>query len=755
MTRPVSVDMAAETMKTSFYLVPAAGILAAAVTFHTQYSGRSGARELPPVPVATVPLTAEPPPLGGAGLTLPPIVTAPSVNVIPVSAPLLAIPSAPSTPVVANSLPAIPANPTTPTAAPSTPLPATALPAIPAAPAILPMMPPVTPVMPPTATQGGLNPLPSSPPVKVNPPALPVVPVVAAPAIPAAPATPVVPPAPTVAPAIPVVSPNTPVIPATPMVPVLLDPDGMPVPTTQPTPPIQVQPMPVQPQVVQPQPTPVPAAPQVLPAPTPLATETPAVPTPEKFILLKGNKLTEGNVTVAGEKAVVRQGSLERTLPRADVLFVAETKDDVYRFMLAQVPPTDVAARLGVARWCMFAGLREQALNEAKEVLKLQPTNTAAASMARSLEESLKQFPTAGSVSVVAAKPAGGVLVAVEREADVTPEGATTFSARAQPVLANQCMDCHARADYAGAFKLIRITGFEVGPQSTKSNLSATAAQLKKEDPLNSPLLTKALATHGGMKQPAFVSRQAAGFRMLEAWVALAVLPPTPPMTAPVQPVLPTPNVASVPPMTPPALPAATNPVLPAAEPVPAIPPATETFPPAPVVPPGAAIPSSAPPSEPIPTAPASEVESTWPTPVPAESAPETPLPTAPVPSVPTIPVPAIPVPSAPTSLPALPVPSAPASLPAPPVAPTVLPTPPEMVPAVPVVLPTPSSIPQVGPQPKPPASPMSPLPPMPPGVSVPKLPTPSQFGTATPPKPAKTGPAGGDEFDPANFNKQ
>jgi len=524
--------------------------------------------------------------------------------------------------------------------------------------------------------------------------------------------------------------------------------------------------------------------------------------------VLKGNKLTEGNVIVAGEKAVIRQRSFERSVPKTDVLFVADTKDDVYRFVLAQVSPTDVVGRLGVARWCMFSGLREQALTEAKEVLKLQPTNTAAAAMVRSLEASLKQFPTSGITQVVAAKPAAGTgaLVAVEPEPDVTAEGATTFSARAQPVLANQCMECHARADYPGAFKLIRITGFEVGPQSTKSNLRATAAQLKKEDPLNSPLLTKALATHGGMKQPAFVSRQAAGYRLLEAWVALATPPaalPVPPMATPVQPVLPPAAVEAVaqppvPPMSVPVPPAALKPVLPAADPAPVIPPA-ETFPPVPVLPPGAVVPPTAPPArgeptiplippattpalppvDPLPAiepAPAVPAVPPWETePAPSEAAPAVPVPAVPVPVIPTptipvpapaVPVPAIPVPEAPlpseVGTPALPPEMTPA-------VPPTLPAPPVMVPAapaVPLVLPTPASIPVIEPNPKSPVLPMSPMLPLPPGqpdVSLPKPPAgakpvpvpvgPSQFGTATPPKPAKTGPAGGDEFDPANFN--
>ena len=95
-----------------------------------------------------------------------------------------------------------------------------------------------------------------------------------------------------------------------------------------------------------------------------------------------------------------------------------------------------------------------------------------------------------------------------EPTADVTAEAATTFVSRAQPVLANQCMECHAREDHASAFKLKRVTGFEVGPHSTHANLRSVAAQLKKDDPANSPLSRQ--GTHRARRDEA-AARSSAG----------------------------------------------------------------------------------------------------------------------------------------------------------------------------------------------------------------------------------------------------
>jgi hypothetical protein len=211
-----------------------------------------------------------------------------------------------------------------------------------------------------------------------------------------------------------------------------------------------VLPVAPKPPAEEPKPFPLPAPTPVTPGleslkPQPAANLAPS----GKFVVLRGNKLVEGEVTVTGDKVVVRQGALDRPFPKADVFYVAASKDEVYRFMLATASATDPAARLAVARWCMFNGLREQALAESREILKLQPQYKAAADLARSLEQSLREFPPGGPAVV---KPHGTLVTVTEPEPDVTAEGATTFATRAQPILANQCMECHSRADHASAF---------------------------------------------------------------------------------------------------------------------------------------------------------------------------------------------------------------------------------------------------------------------------------------------------------------
>jgi hypothetical protein len=632
-------------MKTTYWLVTAAAVAAFVLVVYAQLPSRT-----PPLP--DVPVVASAPP-EAPRLELPPVVLPPD------EPPAMPVPDAAAVP------PALPAIKTDPSVVPVS--------ARERVESLEPLDPPVSPTLPvplkvpapavPAAPAPAESVLPEPPPVV--PPAAPEVPPAAVPApeVPpaAVPAPPVVPPAPVPVP--PVAPPGEqadPVLPAPPA----------------PTPAV-APPVPLPPPAVPPPPTP-PPVPLPPPAPAPAKSNPVAaggLAPSGRYAVMKNNKLLEGEVSVRGDTVNVHQGAVDTLFKKDAVQFVGSTRDEVYRFVLATVSAADAPLRLHVARWCMFNGMREQALTEAREVHKLarqqltdatpgrkpddvqqlQATARAAADMVRSLELSLQQFPPdGGAPKAAAAEPARPadlragpaaatpeplaplappIPPAAEPDPEVTPEAALVFGSRVQPFLENQCAGCHGSAERAGKFKLVRVNPAEAGPQSTRTNLRAVAGQLKCDDAAASPLLVKALVAHGGMKRPAVESRRTAAYLALEEWVVAAVVPPAP--IPPVSPVVPRPEV--LPP--------------PAADPIGRHAPAVPSADPLP------------PPVEVLPAAPA--------------------LPAAP------------------------PVP--------------VMPTPPA------TAAPKPSRVVPVG----------------------------GPFGTAVPPKPPATGPAGGDEFDPAGFNRQ
>jgi hypothetical protein len=347
--------------------------------------------------------------------------------------------------------------------------------------------------------------------------------------------------------------------------------------------------------------TPLPAAPVVppspiptVPPPTPLSPPTPLVaptaPSIGSVVLLDDGKMVEGHVSEAAGKVVVRRGSIDQPFAKDHVQYIGKTKVDCYKFLLGKLKPDDAPGRFKLARWCMYNGLREQALDEAKAVVKLQPDHRLAADMARTMEESIRLFNADGTSK---AEPAGlprpdgpKSSKVVESEPEIGGEAAASFPRHVQPVLVNLCADCHAKPGYTGAFKMACGTLQDSDPAIARHNLKAAVAQVKKGDPGASPLLVKALTAHGGMKEPVFAGRGTPAYRTLEAWVYLAADSKTSP-----------PAVPPVPPAAPPVPPPATKPALPpvpppdAKKPVAPPVPATEAKPVLPPVPP----PSSAP----------------------------------------------------------------------------------------------------------------------------------------------------------------
>jgi hypothetical protein len=294
--------------------------------------------------------------------------------------------------------------------------------------------------------------------------------------------------------------------------------------------------------------------PAVLPAPTPLV--PPAAPGIGSVVLLQDNKLVEGTVTQNGEKILVRRGSIEVPYPKDRVQFIGKSKGECYSHLAGKVKPDDAPGRFKLARWCMYNGLREQALAEAQAVVKLQPNHAMAAELARTMEESIRLFNGDGTSKLPppdAPKPA--TPKAGEAELEVNAEAAAAFTPRVQPVLVNLCADCHAKPSYSGSFKLACGTGPDHDAAIAKQNLRIVLGQIKKNDPASSPLLEKALAAHGGMKQAAFANRMAPAFRVLEAWVVLAAsspavpaLPAVPPPVAEPKPEAPKSVLLPVPP---------------------------------------------------------------------------------------------------------------------------------------------------------------------------------------------------------------
>lgn len=302
-------------------------------------------------------------------------------------------------------------------------------------------------------------------------------------------------------------------------------------------------------------------APQALPTPSPL----PRPATSGRVVLLKDDRLLEGEVHEEGDKVILRRGVIDQEFSRSEVMFIGSTREEAYQYRRSQVQEKDIEGRIRLAKWCAYSGLREQGLAEARSAVALDPENGTARELVRILEESLRRFPPQGKNSVPDMIPpashrtpqtppsltsvgsstetlvmpavgtnqstrpspsqvilASGVSVPspVERLL-VSAEVVAGFRRNVQPILTNLCVSCHSRPD-AGSYRLIRMPEWDVNAAALEQNVKATLAQLRPAEPEASPLLVKAISAHGNTKSPPLPGANAPAYKVLAEWVRLA-----------------------------------------------------------------------------------------------------------------------------------------------------------------------------------------------------------------------------------------
>lgn len=241
---------------------------------------------------------------------------------------------------------------------------------------------------------------------------------------------------------------------------------------------------------------------------------------PVKAVLLDDLSIVEG--TFEEFNGVVRvtpaTGTAKLLIPK-QITHVAESREKVYDFVAGRIDTTTADGAKKLAGWCEKVGMTDRALTHAKAAAALAPTDAGVREMVARLEKAVAKPRT--EAKAAPAKPA-----AVARQAqvpDLPTESAITFVAKVQPILLNQCANCHGAKGHAGAFKLARIPEGYANPEANAANLKAAAGQINREAPANSPLLTYALTAHGGQKAAAFGDRQRPPFQHVEAWVLAAV----------------------------------------------------------------------------------------------------------------------------------------------------------------------------------------------------------------------------------------
>lgn len=229
------------------------------------------------------------------------------------------------------------------------------------------------------------------------------------------------------------------------------------------------------------------------------------------ILLLKNDRVLEGDIERAGDDYRVRRDGGETVIPAPNVKQLCADWDEVYAFMKSQLNLGDPDERLRLARWCQVNGLARHALTEATAAVEMRPTHTESKQLQELLRRAVEN-PTTDPKSTKAAASSPPPVPQV----DLSSEAMTLFSRKVQPILMNTCAGCHSGPE-AGAFRLHRP--IENGAwAATQRNLAAVLAQLDFEYLDASPLLVKAVSAHGKASQPPLRDRRVTPFLTLQHW---------------------------------------------------------------------------------------------------------------------------------------------------------------------------------------------------------------------------------------------
>jgi hypothetical protein len=241
-----------------------------------------------------------------------------------------------------------------------------------------------------------------------------------------------------------------------------------------------------------------------------------ATRTTGRVLVLVNERTLEGEIQREGDEYCVRRTSGEVWVPGSKVLCLCRTWDEAHAYLRTQANLRDADERMRLAHWCQLHGLRKQALAEVDAAVDLRPDDQEACRLQRLLRRAVA---SSGQPKPATAPPPVPALPPSLPPVDIGQESMTAFIGQVQPILMNACASCHA-TNRGGAFKLMRSGyGGMLNQRATQFNLSAVMAQIDVNRPRISPLLVKAISSHGSASQAPLRGRQTAAFQHLEEWV--------------------------------------------------------------------------------------------------------------------------------------------------------------------------------------------------------------------------------------------
>jgi hypothetical protein len=246
----------------------------------------------------------------------------------------------------------------------------------------------------------------------------------------------------------------------------------------------------------------------------------------ERLVLMTSGRILTGRVSRNGGGYLVEQPNGRVQVPLDDVRFVVNDLREAYRKQRDSVVAPTPGTYIALANWSISHRLYDEARDELKKCLKVDPENDDARRLLQRLADTLRaNLPLRASDPLPLKTVDGFVQPDVASLGGLSRESAMQFTSRVQPLLLNKCGNaaCHGVAS-SHEFKLtLARVGGHGSRQNSERNLAETMRYIDQENVTRSRLLAVSQGAHGG-KGTIFVGPAGTEqFRLLRAWARTVV----------------------------------------------------------------------------------------------------------------------------------------------------------------------------------------------------------------------------------------
>jgi len=238
-------------------------------------------------------------------------------------------------------------------------------------------------------------------------------------------------------------------------------------------------------------------------------------------LVLRGGQVLAGEITQAGDHYYLTLPTGEISVRATEVAFRCADLGEAYLRRRESINAARLDERIKLVEWCLQYDLYAPAAREIAEAKQQWPNDPRIGALERRMLLRERDAAATSAMDDRSTEPSLAELDQMVR--DLPPSAASLFTNTIQPLLLNQCATaaCHG-THRTNEFALQRSNVTRTPSRRlTLRNLGHTLAQIDREHPDASPLLTQPAGLAGSNHEIAFSDPNNAGHKQLVAWVKL------------------------------------------------------------------------------------------------------------------------------------------------------------------------------------------------------------------------------------------